>query len=165
MDTVHFCSQGPLFALYEDDVTNDFAFSYWEEGSPPCGIPLSDSSAYTGWDVSYSWSSGSSAYFMVVFSSGWYWCTVSTNNGCSPDRFGLRRVRTEYGPIISDGYGINVAALHPIRCIVWIAAEPVPERAARLRCGMASGGANEALYAATSGGAKSRTRSPGGCAQ
>lgn len=125
VDSVRMCGPGPLFALHADPSIEDRAFSYWEDGSPPCGIPSDDSTAYTGWDVAYAWSDGSTGYSVPAMADGWYWCTVAALNGCwswTDSVFVV--IEPQLTPLISDGLGVNVDALSPedLLCVdpVWL---------------------------------------------
>ena len=90
-----------------------------------------DSALYTGFDLSFLWSTGDTTSWLGVVSPGWYWCTVSTTNGCwSWTDSVYVQIDVPVTPLISDGLGVNVAAVfaEPLICVgpTWVWSPDIP---------------------------------------
>lgn len=166
-DTAYICGTGGLYVLYVDAIVQDLAFGYWEN-EPLCGVPPDDSTAYTGWDVDYQWSDGGTDHMIMVSLPGWYWCTVSAQNGCwSWTDSVYAAIESPLQPLISDGYGVNVEAYptEPLICVdpVWLWFQGLPPGYTCSWTGPMGAISGDSIYADVSGTYSITVSTPGGC--
>ncbi|MBL7963358.1 MAG: gliding motility-associated C-terminal domain-containing protein [Flavobacteriales bacterium] len=104
------CEPLPLRVMGRDWSSFISPISWLEDESWPTFV--CDSAAYTGPDLEFLWSDGSLTRQTLATTTGWYWCTVSTTNGCWS---WTDSIHVTVGPVpplphISDATGANVNA-------------------------------------------------------
>ncbi|MBK9761329.1 MAG: gliding motility-associated C-terminal domain-containing protein [Flavobacteriales bacterium] len=77
-------------------------------------IPCSpDSVGYIGPDVNFFWSNGSTEDYLIPPSTGWYWCTITSANGCWAWTDSAYVINDCIWPLISDDVVVNTNAGMP----------------------------------------------------